>query len=164
MKKTDIEINEDILQEYLLEEVTKEAVEKLSEKVELFEKNFNLSLPNEYRQFIINTDGAFINYALVEIPGSTYEPCVNQIIGITEAQVEGLTWFKESYEDELLNDFVIIASGDDMIVMDTETEKIYFWDDGSCIPESEDGKFNIYKVADSFKEFIDNLKDIDAEE
>ena len=69
-------------------------------------------------------------------------------------------WYEE-YEDDFLDDCLIIGHGIGfgfiVLVNSPEVSGVYFWDNSFELDNSSEDE-NIYKISDTFRQFIDELK------
>lgn len=133
------------------------------EKVESFEQHIGLSLPEDYRKFLLECNGG-----MPHVLYSTFRiEALNQIIPLdvlygldTGNELELMVW-NEEYSDDLLPNSIIIGRdpGSGMIVLinDSENKGIYYWDHSLYFEESSEDE-NLYKIADTFQAFISGLK------
>ena len=136
------------------------------EMVDEFEQYIGFSLPKDYRQFLLQYNGGktqerYYTFYIVELNENIP---LNVLYGLnTEIKQVNLKVWHDEYKEDLLENSIIIGSdpGAGMIVLinDDEDGGIYYWDD-SWHFEQSDEENNIYKIADSFQDFFDNLIDI----
>ncbi|MGT2743052.1 SMI1/KNR4 family protein [Streptococcus plurextorum] len=132
------------------------------EDIHELEKKFNLVLPEDYKQFLLNFNGGeTIDYELnkIRIPKIDDEINLDLLFGVRpdEQGVDIQKW-TEDYIDDLLecsliigdtiqHGFIIIwISGD-------ENQGIYYYDDTYTLASSSD-EGNTYYLAPTFTEFL----------
>lgn len=133
-----------------------------------FEKILKVSLPDDYRNFLLHYNGGhpkphgFI-YKLPD--GRDWSGGVRDFFGLGVDSWEDLRHYYALYEDRVPKQMLPIANDDGgnlllLALKDVEKGKIYFWDHNE---ESEDDELpsyeNIYFVANNFTEFLKNLKE-----
>ena len=135
------------------------------EEEEIFklEEEIGFTLPNDYKEFLINFNGG-----VLEVKYSTFK--LNELeenIGLQvlyglnlEENLDLREWYEE-YEEDLLDDCLIIGHGIGfgfiVLVNSPEVSGVYFWDNSFELENSSEDE-NIYKISDTFKEFIQELK------
>ena len=154
---------------------------KLDEKeIIKFEKEIGFELPEDYRQFLCEYNGGYPEpkYPLFTI----YEMSVEEIEEMGEST--GLDWLfsmekvralTKEYDFEMLEKFIIIGAGlfGEILLSENENMKgIYLWDSHWCITDigdkdaalDEELNFSIYKISDTFNEFLNKLYYVDYDE
>lgn len=135
------------------------------ETINNFEKSIGFLLPNDYKQFLMKYNGgtARIRYSTFKVKELNENIPLDVLygIGIEKKQLD-LQEVNDEYIDDILANCIIIGDdpGAGMIVLinDDDFQGIYYWDHSFYFSQSSDEK-NIYKIADSFKDFIDGLND-----
>lgn len=134
-------------------------------EIDRMEKEFHISLPGDYRMFLKETGGGVVekdNANRYIIPGINEEISVDVLFGADEEIDDSSTifyWMHE-YQDELLRGALII--GDDLmqgflvLICDGDDKGVYYWDDAYHFVSSDDEN-NMYKIADSFQDFIERI-------
>ena len=136
-----------------------------SSKVAEFEKEFDLRLPQDYRDFLLSVGGSVADRE-DETNGIPVEEMRDEVelailYGIDNSQNDCTAeyWMRE-YNDEIWPKSVLfgesMASGFFVLVCEGEDTGVWFWDD--CWEyEATNEKKNTYFVAKSFTEFINLL-------
>ncbi|WP_082116181.1 SMI1/KNR4 family protein [Hymenobacter terrenus] len=130
------------------------------------EQQLGARLPDDYRQFLLQTNGVDILDQTFFVKDLDQEVMLHVLFGLTNPTSRGLTmayWLKE-YGDEIDPYTLIIgkdAGGRFLLytVAGEDTAGIYYWDHNDSFPQSKDGEGNTYFVADTFTEFCDSLRD-----
>jgi hypothetical protein len=128
-----------------------------------FEKQIGFSLPEDYRIFLRNCNGGMpeIKYAAFFIKDLDDYSSLDVLLGLNVNKFD-LIRRNIEYKDDLVPNSVIIGDdpGGSMIVLisDDNHSGIYFWDHSFDYEQSNE-EHNIYKIANSFGEFINNLID-----
>lgn len=145
---------------------------KLDEKeIIKFEEKICFKLPKDYKEFLCEYNGGYPdpNYPLFTI----YEMSVEEIEEIGEATGVNFfydmkkirSWAKENYK-YVPEKVIAIAAGLFGTILLSENENmkgIYLWDTHYCITEyeeyaeCEDDEFNVYKISNTFTEFLEKL-------
>ena len=132
------------------------------EEVFKFEEKIGFSLPDDYKEFLLNCNGGVpeIKYSTFELNDFDESIGLQVLYGLNLAQNLDLREWNEEYEDDLLDDCIIIGHGIGfgliVLVNSIEFSGVYFWDHSFEL-ESSSEEENVYKIADTFKQFIDNL-------
>lgn len=135
-------------------------------QIEIFENENNIKLTEKYVNFLLKSNGGKVKPNVFMISNEQGPSVLNVFYGIGD-MYDNLTDFIEIMDERLPKGFIPI--GDDpsgnVICLGTKEpyyDKIYFWDHEQE-PEDSDDMRNIYFLANSIDEFLDNLYD-DTEE
>ena len=135
----------------------------LEEDIVKFEKEIKFRLPDDYRNFLLTFNGGVPKdkYSYFKLNG--VEECIGlQVLyGLNvDVDLDLKEWFDE-YNGDLLDDSIIIGHGLGfgfiVLINSPDVSGIYFWDhtfELDCTSEDE----NVYKISDSFSDFINALK------
>lgn len=136
------------------------------EQIEIFENENNIKLTKKYVDFLLKSNGGKVIPNLFMISDEQGPSVLNVFYGIGD-MYDNLTDFIEIMDERLPVGFIPI--GDDpsgnVICLGTKEpyyDKIYFWDHEQE-PEDPDEMSNMYFLANSIDEFLDNLYE-DTEE
>ena len=134
------------------------------EKIDAMEKEFNLHLPADYRQFLLEVGGGVAdededNEIRVEDLNDAISVAVLYGIGNQPAHCS-IEKAMRDYGDEIPPNSVIFGHecyGSYLVLeCDGENAGVWFWDD-CCEYEATTEECGVYFVADSFTEFINLL-------
>ncbi|GGJ55158.1 SMI1/KNR4 family protein [Virgibacillus salexigens] len=130
------------------------------EQIEIFENENNIKLTEQYINFLLIWNGGKVIPNLFMISNEQGPSVLNVFYGIGN-MYDNLTDFIEIMDERLPVGFIPI--GDDpsgnVICLGTKEpyyDKIYFWDHEQE-PEDPDDMSNMYFLANSINEFLDNL-------
>lgn len=132
------------------------------EEVFKFEEKIGFSLPDDYKKFLLNCNGGVpeIKYSTFELNDFDESIGLQVLYGLNLPQNLDLREWNDEYEDDLLDDCIIIGHGIGfgliVLVNSIEFSGVYFWDHSFELESSSEDE-NVYKIADTFKQFIDNL-------
>lgn len=135
------------------------------EEEEIFklEEEIGFTLPNDYKEFLINFNGGVpeVKYSTFKLNELEENIGLQVLYGLNlEENLDLREWYEE-YEDDLLDDCLIIGHGIGfgfiVLVNSPEISGVYFWDNSFELENSSEDE-NIYKISDTFKEFIQELK------
>ena len=135
------------------------------------EEEIGFKLPNDYKEFLINYNGGRPNcncalFTIEEIDQKTIEE-MNEGTGLDE--LYDLNSIEKIDEDLNIEKCIIIGHGlFGLIVLseNPEMKGIYLWDnqwrllpdvEGYDPAEDEEMEFCVYKISDTFTEFLDSL-------
>ncbi|MGL5153228.1 MAG: SMI1/KNR4 family protein [Clostridium sp.] len=134
-------------------------------EIELLEKNCNINLPSEYKEFLFSYNGGVVDK---KEENKIYIEDLDEYINIdvlygikTESRTSDIITWMNKLGDDLIEGSIII--GDDllqgMIVMITEGDfkGIYYWDDSYNFDSSSDDE-NTYLIFNDFKELLDKIE------
>ncbi|QNK48657.1 SMI1/KNR4 family protein [Brevibacterium sp. PAMC23299] len=128
--------------------------------IKQFEQEYDVTLPKQYVDFLLEYNGGYPQESNFRISDDEGESLVNKFYGIGDMK-SNLAKVFEILEGEIPEDFVSIANdpGGNEILLGVSGEypgKVYFWIH-DIEPEDEMG--NMFILADSFAEFLNNLYD-----
>jgi hypothetical protein len=130
------------------------------EAIKEFEKLIKFSLPQDYQQFLMEYNGGSA-LGIFHVNTLHEDIFLHVLFGLMRNEELDLkSWFLE-YKDDLMP-YTVIVGGDmgaGLIVLLNSPQKqgVYYWDHSYYFNKSSDNR-NIYKIANSFQEFIYNLK------
>ena len=133
------------------------------EEIFKLEEEIGFTLPNDYKEFLINFNGGVpeVKYSTFKLNELEENIGLRVLYGLNvEEKLDLREWYEE-YEDDLLDDCLIIGHGIGfgfiVLVNSPEISGVYFWDNSFELENSSEDE-NIYKISDTFKEFIQELK------
>lgn len=130
------------------------------EQIEKFEKNNNMHLPKQYKNFLLEYNGGRVEPNVFKISSNEGESVLNIFYGI--GNIKNNLEKKIEIFDELLEiGFIPIArdSGGNQIclgVREDYYDQIFFWTHDE---EYNDAMDNMHYLADNIQAFINNLYD-----
>ncbi|MEJ9231824.1 SMI1/KNR4 family protein [Peribacillus butanolivorans] len=134
------------------------------EAVNNFEKYVGFEIPADYKQFLLEYNGGTTTVQNCKFYVDALDTlvCLNVLYGLDleEKELDLQKWHEENKKDLHKNCIIIgndTYAGKILLIYNEEEKGVYFWDQGwYSDPSSQDE--NIYKVAESFKSFIEGLK------
>lgn len=131
-----------------------------------FEEELGFELPADYRQFLLQTNGAEVNNQVFFVRDLTQDVLMHVFFGLTNSESKSLTlgyWLQE-YEDELAEETLVIGNDPGghflLYTISGEDQGIYYWDHNNFLsPSAAKGAPNTFRVASSFTEFCGLLTD-----
>ena len=129
------------------------------------EAELGISLPEQYREFLLNHNGGYPEPDAFPIHGNASDEhgLVHYFLSIHEGDVYNLMSYVRRFEGRVPEDLLPIAldPGGDLIVLSilgANRGKVYFWEHEEEAQEGETpGYENVYFVASSFYEFLNSL-------
>lgn len=129
--------------------------------INVLEKYLNYKLPKSYKLFLINTNGGKSEKSYFLMKANNSLGSVRNFLGLHIEYYLSLLEHKKIYEGRIPNNTVAICnnSSGNLILLSVKGPdygKVYFWDHER---ETEPADYsNLTLIADSFEEFIQNLK------
>lgn len=125
------------------------------------EQKLKITLPQDYRAFLAGYNGGSCEDIIVfKVEGIEETIALDLLYGIGLKDGLNILDWCEEYADDLLEDMIIIGhtmeTGLLLLIHQEDWKGIYFWD--HCIDYEESTEEEcIYKIADSFDDFIKGL-------
>lgn len=130
-------------------------------KVINFEQKYGLTLPEDYKKFLLNFNGGIVEKDKsneISVEDIDEKIVIDVLYGVDVANEKAsIDYWMDSLSEDLLEDTVII--GDDLIqgliliICSGENEGVYYWNDSYHFENSDD-EMNTYWIADTFTDFI----------
>lgn len=134
------------------------------EMIARFEKQIGFSLPEDYKQFLRENNGGTsqVRYSSIFVEGLQERIPLAVLYGLEMGERAcDLSFWHNEFSDDLLPNSVIIGDdpGAGLFVLFTPLDGgVYYWDHTFYFKQTTQER-NIYKVASSFRGFIDNLQE-----
>lgn len=135
-----------------------------NKKLSELEKKVNMKLPEDYKKYLEETNGGTTDGEIIcfHVEGLNEEIALDILYGIDlKFGLNILDWCNE-YNQDLLESMIIIGhameTGIILLINQNDWKGIYLWDNCLDYDESTEEEC-IYKISDSFDEFINGLKD-----
>ena len=132
------------------------------EDIQKLENMFNVNLPNDYKEFLIDYNGGIVEKDKrnrIGIDGLSTEIIIDVLYGVgTGSNNSDIVFWMNNFEDELLESAIIV--GDDImhgliiLICNGENKGLYYWDDSHNFEESSD-ESNMYFIANTFAELLE---------
>jgi len=132
------------------------------ESIGELEELLGFLLPEDYKKFLVEYNGGTskVRYSKFFVEELNQEIPLDVLYGIGVTRTFDLIKCYEEFEEDMLPYSLVIGDdpGSGLIVLITDTEKhgVYYWDHSLSFPQSCEEE-NTYKVAHSFKGFLDEL-------
>ncbi|EMS70127.1 SMI1/KNR4 family protein [Ruminiclostridium cellobioparum] len=133
------------------------------ETVRNFEQHIGFSLPDDYKQFLIEYNGGTpqVRYSTFTVEALSEIIPLDVLYGLGIDSEMDLQDWNDEYRSDLLSNSIIIGRdpGTGMVVLinDAEIKGVFYWDHSLFFNQSNEEE-NVYKICDSFQEFINQLK------
>lgn len=133
------------------------------ESIEELEEFLGFLLPEDYKEFLSKYNGGTskVRYSKFFVKELNHEIPLDVLYGIGVTRTFDLSECFEEFEEDMLPNSLIIgddpSSGLIVLITDTENHGVHYWDHSFYFPQSSEEE-NTYKIADSFKGFINGLK------
>lgn len=131
--------------------------------VEAFERCNQLILPDDYKKFLISSNGGLVELMTCYIEKLNESVLLEVLLGIDQQERSfNMGFWLNRFHDEMPKGFIVIGLGSTgMFILGTDDKRedlgVYFWDDAHAFKGSSEGG-NTYRVAKSFTEFLGSLK------
>ena len=138
------------------------------EKLEEFEQNYGIKLPDDYRSFLLSYNGGSPESDIIDFVqyGENQSDIVNYLCGIHDGEYwASLEWYMQTFKGRIPVGFIPFGydPGGNLYLLGIDgmhLGKVYFWDH-----ENEAGLFdeepsfeNMSFIANSFAEFLSKLR------
>ncbi len=137
--------------------------------IEKFERERSLDLPESYKNFLLAANGGVPETLMFPIQGFALNPfgAVQVFFGVdAKFPTSDLAKVYEMYQGGMPKGLVPIActGGDDFICFDLRggTDAVSYWDKRPFWGTGEWRESDLYRVADSFEEFLGSLRSDDS--
>lgn len=127
--------------------------------IKLIEVKTNCNLPDDYKNFLMQTNGACTDGEVTTffVPELNEDIPLDTIFGYNLERSFNLIDFYELLSDDLEKDMIPIGcdvfGGTILLVNQESAQGIYYWDDSLSFEHSTE-ECCVYKIANTFTEFI----------
>lgn len=131
--------------------------------IESLEKQLNITLPDDYKKFLVSNNGAKIVDGYFYVKDLNQEILMDVLYGIgLEKRVFNLEFWHQEYGDEIPQSSLLIGGdpggGFILLINNGENDGVYYYDHSYSFNESSDEN-NTYLISRSFSLFLDMLKE-----
>lgn len=130
------------------------------EQITELEQKYDISLPAEYRDFLLNSNGGIApkdSRATIVLQPISEEIDIEILFGLGLEDCFDIDYWMRQYRDELPPRSLIIGNDTikGFIILNQEEDKyrVFYWDDERNLKASTD-ESNAYLIADDFSEFL----------
>jgi hypothetical protein len=138
------------------------------EKLEEFEQNYGIKLPDDYRSFLLRYNGGSPEPGIVDFVqyGDNQSDIVNYLCGIHNGEYwASLEWYTQTYKGRIPVGFIPFGydPGGNLYLLGIDgihLGKVYFWDheNEAGLLDEEPSFENMSFIANSFAEFLSKLR------
>jgi len=132
-----------------------------AEAVSAFEESLGFALPDDYKSFLKEYDGANFKDATFFIEEIQETIMMGALYGLTAKRGYGLIDVNNEYKEDIPERSLIIGLDPGgafiMLICNGEDDGVYFYDHAYFFPSSTD-ECNTYFIASTFNEFLNGMK------
>lgn len=130
------------------------------------ENKFGIKLPEDYRNFLKKYNGGYPQPDGFDFANGEDGSSVDKFLEISDSVNESIVEYFNNYKSRIPENYLPIAKdpgGNLILIGVNNTEpKVYYWDHENETEEDDIPNMNnMHLIACSFKEFIDNLYEIE---
>ena len=142
------------------------------EELRVAERELGLQLPSAYRKFLLTHNGGKPVPGVFNFKGRDGSPdrsVVDWFLSVHEADFDNLLHYAQTYRGRIPEWLVPIGHDPygNLILLGhtgTDTGAVFFWDHEQEIStHSQSGAVNVFRVANSFQQFLDQLYEVKDE-
>ena len=135
------------------------------EEISIFEMSAGIKLPNDYIDFLLKYNGGSVELTIgnaIHIEDLGEDINIDILFGIKtkEPELSVEVWLND-YRNDMLQGSIIIGTsyqhGFIILIRFGEYQGVYYWDHTFSFEQSNE-EHNTYFIANSFQEFIDQIK------
>ena len=140
-----------------------EVLSEATADLDAIEKKLSVSLPADYKAFLIEHNGICTENTIVRIEAIKEETLLNVLFGSDPQLNRALTleYWNTEYKDDIPEGALLIGDFQDggflLLIPDGDYKGVYYYDHAYTF-ESSDDDGNTYLLADTFEAFINSLK------
>ena len=130
--------------------------------VEKVEKELKIILPKDYKDFLIENNGAIVEDGFLYVKDIEQTVSMGYFYGVDTAKgYADIIDINKEYADDILENSILIGSDEGegwiLLICDGENDGIWYYDHSYFFEQSTDA-LNTYFICDTFSEFIKLLK------
>ena len=140
-----------------------QVLSKATADFDAIEKKLSVSLPADYKAFLIEHNGICTENTIVRIEAIEEETLLNALFSCDNQLNRALTleYWNTEYKDDIPEGALLIGDFQDggflLLIPDGDYKGVYYYDHAYTF-ESSDDDGNTYLLADTFEAFINSLK------
>ncbi|HEU4323598.1 MAG TPA: SMI1/KNR4 family protein [Roseiflexaceae bacterium] len=133
------------------------------EELKLFEDEFNISLPEKYKNFIITHNGGRPEKGIFQIQSMDDIGILNWFFGVNVKSNYDLAKHIRDYKEYLPSGIIPVAEdpGGNFICISVEPENrgaVYYWDQEDDVFKGGEPSYKyLHQIAEDFEDFVNNL-------
>lgn len=131
------------------------------ENIDNLEKKYSLSLPDDYKEFLLSTNGGSVEINesnQLAIDGLSEKVVIGVLYGVdTGFEAANIDFWTDKFKNDLLSETIVIGdsimNGLFVMICSGEMKGLYYWDDSYHFDTSNDEN-NTYWIASTFTDFM----------
>ena len=140
-----------------------QVLSKAKTDIHSIEQELSVSIPADYKAFLIEHNGIYTEDSIVKIDAIEEETLLNALFSCDNQLNRALTleYWNTEYKDDIPEGALLIGDFQDggflLLIPDGDYKGVYYYDHAYTF-ESSDDDGNTYLLADTFDAFINSLK------
>ena len=140
-----------------------QVLSKAKTDIHSIEQELSVSLPADYKAFLIEHNGIYTENTIVRIEAIEEETLLNVLFSCDNQLNRALTleYWNTEYKDDIPEGALLIGDFQDggflLLIPDGDDKGVYYYDHAFTF-ESSDDDGNTYFLADTFDAFINNIQ------
>ena len=140
-----------------------QVLSKAKADIHSIEQELSVSIPADYKAFLIEYNGICTENTIVRIEAIEEETLLNVLFGSDPQLNRALTleYWNTEYKDDIPESALLIGDFQDggflLLIPDGDDKGVYYYDHAYMF-ESSDDDGNTYLLSDTFEAFINSLK------
>lgn len=140
-----------------------QVLSKAKADIHSIEQELSVSLPADYKEFLLKHNGICTENTIVRIEAIEEETLLNVLFSCDNQLNRALTleYWNTEYKDDIPESALLIGDFQDggflLLIPDGDYKGVYYYDHAYTF-ESSDDDGNTYLLADTFEAFINSLK------
>ena len=140
-----------------------QVLSKAKTDIHSIEQEFSVSIPADYKAFLIEHNGICTENTIVRIEAIKEETLLNVLFSCDNQLNRALTleYWNTEYKDDIPEGALLIGDFQDggflLLIPDGDDKGVYYYDHAFMF-ESSDDDGNTYFLADTFDAFINNIQ------
>ncbi len=131
--------------------------------LDAIEKKLSVSLPADYKEFLLKHNGIYTEDSIVKIDAIEEETLLNALFSCDNQLNRALTleYWNTEYKDDIPEGALLIGDFQDggfLLLIPAGNDKGVYYYDHAFTFESSDDDGNTYFLADTFDAFINNIQ------
>jgi hypothetical protein len=132
------------------------------ENIIKIENDFNVKLPSDYKEFLIQHNGAIIKKSTFYVKDLDQNIMMNILFGIShDNRVFNIEYWNKEYGEDIPPNSLLIGNDPGgtflLLVFDGENDGVWFYDDSYFFEQSTDD-LNTYFICETFSDFVKLLE------
>jgi hypothetical protein len=137
------------------------------ENIEKIERFLKIKLPDDYKNFLVEYNGAVIEDAYIYVDDLKQKMMMGLIYGVDTKKASDILKINKEFKDDILKNSILIGTdageGWILLICDGKNDGIWYYDHSYFFEQSTDD-LNTYFICNTFSEFIKLLETTSPEE